>query len=116
MWWATGGRLGLLPLHAAGHHGPDSADQSVMDDEAIHLAAAFQLTGFPHVIATLWEIYDPIAVTVADLFYSHLRPHEDSPVLDTTRAAQALHHAVRTVRDQHRNLPSLWAAYVHAGA
>ena len=31
-------------------------------DEAIHLATAFQLAGFPHVIGTLWEINDAIAV------------------------------------------------------
>jgi hypothetical protein len=36
--------------------------------------------------------------------------------LDTGRAARALHYAIRTLRDNDRSTPSLWAAYVHAGA
>ncbi|MCX5238980.1 tetratricopeptide repeat protein [Streptomyces prunicolor] len=91
-------------------------------DEAIHLTSAFQLAGFPHVIGTLWEIDDQIAVSVADVFYTQLKsaPH----TLDTSRAAHALHHAIRAVRDGHGlpgdlnriRTPSLWAAYLHAGA
>lgn len=83
-------------------------------DEAIHLAAAFQLAGFRHVIGTLWEIGDEIAVTIADAFYAHLR--SSSHRLDTTRSAHALHHAVRSARDTYPYAPSLWAAYLHAGA
>jgi hypothetical protein len=91
-------------------------------DEAIHLASAFQLAGFPHVIGTLWSISDRMAVTVADAFYTHLRT-DDGP-LDTARAALALHHAVRAVRDGHdlgdgrdrTRTPSVWAAYLHSGA
>jgi len=91
-------------------------------DESIHLASAFQLAGFPHVIGTLWEINDQIAATVADAFYAHLK--NDQGILDTGRAAYALHHAIRAVRDG-LGLPdglnrirtaSLWAAYLHAGA
>jgi hypothetical protein len=89
---------------------------TVLLDEAIHLTAAFQLAGFPHVIGTLWEIYDQIAVTIADTFYTRLRADPDNPDLDYARAAQALHHAVRALRDQFPNLPALWAAYLHAGA
>jgi CHAT domain-containing protein len=87
-------------------------------DEAIHLAAAFQLLGFPHVVATFWAISDPIAVTVADRFYDHLRAVPDSTAIDPDRAAQALHQAVRELRSQpgHRTAPSVWAAYLHAGA
>jgi len=85
-------------------------------DEAVHLASAFQLAGFPQVIGTLWEIDDPIAVTVADAFYTHLRTRPDNPTLDTARAAHALHHAIRALRHERPNLPSLWTAYLHAGA
>lgn len=46
-------------------------DGSVLD-EAIHLASAFQLAGFPHVIGTLWEINDNAAVEIARYFYSSL--------------------------------------------
>ncbi|MER5540630.1 CHAT domain-containing protein [Streptomyces mirabilis] len=171
VWWAPGGPLGLLPLHAAGYH-TDSADdphrRTVMDRivssytptvrslryarertlspaavrslivampttpglpnhgrlrfvEAVHLTSAFQLTGFPHVIGTLWEVDDQIAVTIADLFYAALQTDFG---LDPARAAHALHKAVRRVRDGHglpapfdrRRAPLLWAAYLHAGA
>jgi len=91
-------------------------------DEAIHLTSAFQLAGFPHVIGTLWEIDDRIAVTIAETFYTHLQT--SAGTLDTSKAAWALHQAVRTVRDgrdlpgqlDRTRVPFLWAAYVHAGA
>jgi tetratricopeptide (TPR) repeat protein len=91
-------------------------DTTELIDESIHLTAAFQLTGFPHVIGTLWEIDDLTAVTVADLFYTHLRSGEHT--LDASRASNALHHAIRAVRDGRslQGTPSLWAAYLHAGA
>ncbi|MFF3453113.1 tetratricopeptide repeat protein [Streptomyces sp. NPDC002730] len=91
-------------------------------DEAIHLTSAFQLAGFPHVIGTLWEIDDQIAVRIADSFYDGLRT--DSAAVDPDRAALALHQAVRGVRDGHdlppgydrTRAPLLWAAHLHAGA
>ncbi|MFE7352764.1 CHAT domain-containing protein [Streptomyces sp. NPDC057543] len=97
----------------------DTAD---LVDEAIHLTSAFQLAGFPHGVGTLWEIDDQIAVTVADSFYAHLRTPDGT--IDTSRAAQALHQAVRGIRDGHdlpgqlnrTRTPFLWAAYLHAGA
>jgi len=83
-------------------------------DEAIHLTTAFQLAGFPHVIGTLWEINDKLAVDVADTFYTSL--HTSSGTLDTSQAARSLHYAVRALRDKFPQTPSLWAAYLHAGA
>jgi CHAT domain-containing protein len=83
-------------------------------DEAIHLTTAFQLAGFPHVIGTLWEIRDSFAVKLADAFYAAM-PAENG-VLDTSRSALALHHAIRTARDELHASPVLWAAYLHAGA
>jgi tetratricopeptide (TPR) repeat protein len=76
-------------------------------DEAIHLASAFQLAGYRHVIGTLWTARDERAVEIADAFYAALA--------DITPAA-ALHHAVQTQRDQFPQTPSLWAAYLHVGA
>ncbi|MET7795008.1 CHAT domain-containing protein [Micrococcus luteus] len=91
-------------------------------DESINLTSAFQLAGFPHVIGTLWEIGDDIAVTVAKIFYSHLRTSAGET--ETDRAAWALHQAVRTIRAGHHNegrrdmarAPFSWAAFLHAGA
>lgn len=85
----------------------------VFFDEAIHLASAFQLAGFPHVVGTLWTIDDEIAAEVANRFYSALRD-PGTGYLDAGRAAFALHEAVRSLRDK---LPlSLWAAHLHSGA
>ncbi|MFJ5776953.1 CHAT domain-containing protein [Streptomyces sp. NPDC093094] len=96
-------------------------------DEAIHLSSAFQLAGFPHVVGTLWQISDGVALTVARRFYDGLRhdgPGTDTAALDPRRAARALHRAVRDARDgrdlaagrNRRRSPLLWAAHVHAGA
>ncbi|WP_431932165.1 CHAT domain-containing tetratricopeptide repeat protein [Micromonospora sp. RP3T] len=94
-----------------------------LHDEAIHLATAFQLAGFPHVVGTLWEADDRTSVTVAESFYSALQA-TDSEAPDVGRPAEALHYAVRALRDgddmptglNRIAVPSLWAGYVHAGA
>ena len=83
-------------------------------DEAIHLTSAFQLAGFPHVIGTLWEIDDEIAVEIADSFYAALTDADGA--LDPDLAARALHHAARAQRNQHPAAPYLWASHIHAGA
>jgi tetratricopeptide (TPR) repeat protein len=83
-------------------------------DEAIHLTSAFQLAGFPHVVGTLWEIDDAIAVHIADTFYTALA--DSGGTLDPHRAAHALHHATRTQRDRQPATPYLWASHIHAGA
>ncbi|MEU4435218.1 CHAT domain-containing protein [Nocardia rhamnosiphila] len=85
-------------------------------DESIHLASAFQLAGYPHVIGTLWTIDDDIAIRIADDFYTALRTAPDSTVVDIGRAPHALHHAVRAARDTFPATPSLWAAHLHTGA
>ncbi|MBT2406578.1 MULTISPECIES: CHAT domain-containing protein [unclassified Streptomyces] len=84
-------------------------------DEAIHLTSAFQLAGFPHVVGTLWPIDDRLAVEVAESFYTHLTTGP-AGTLDPDQAATALHHTIRAVRDRYPATPSLWAAYLHAGA
>lgn len=89
-------------------------DTPTLVDEAIHMTSAFQLAGFPRVVGTMWEINDDIAVTVADAFYTGLR--SGGGRLDMSRSAHALHAAVRAVRDAYPGTPSLWAAYLHAGA
>ena len=84
-------------------------------DEAIHLTSAFQLAGFPHVIGTLWPIVDRLAVDIAESFYTRLTDGQPgTPV--PARSALALHHTIRAVRDRFPAAPSLWAAYLHAGA
>nr|OQO32497.1 hypothetical protein B0A51_00906 [Rachicladosporium sp. CCFEE 5018] len=42
-----------------------------LPDEAIYLANAFQIAGFPHIIGTMWEAKDIGATALAGLFYKH---------------------------------------------
>jgi hypothetical protein len=79
-------------------------------DESIHLAAAFQLAGFRHVIASLWPLDDEVAADAADRFYRLLPA---SPSAD--HAAVAMHKVVRELRRKYPARPHLWASLVHSG-
>jgi len=89
------------------------ARAGIMREEVIHLATAFQLAGFPHVIGTLWNVNDRLALAIARDFYAGLTASPDA--IHTSRAARALHHAVLRARQAFPATPSLWAAYIHAG-
>jgi len=78
-------------------------------DESLHLATAFQLAGYRHVIATLWPISDVVAAKIAETFYSALAAPE------RVEPAYALHRAVVALRDLVPERPSLWASHLHAG-
>ncbi len=80
-------------------------------DEAIHLASAFQLAGYRHVIGTLSPINDRHAATLARDIYTAL-PDADG-VID---AAAALHAATRRLRNRWAHMPSVWASHIHSGA
>ena len=81
-------------------------------DEAIHLAAAMQFLGYRHVIATLWTINDSPAPHLADAVYTTLTQNGKP---DPGKAAEALHHATRTLRQTDPTNPLLWAPYIHLG-
>ncbi|GAA3342954.1 hypothetical protein GCM10020358_39870 [Amorphoplanes nipponensis] len=76
-----------------------------LDDEALHVAGAFQIAGFRHVIGTLWSVKDSLAAEVAAGFYARLTSADD--------AATALHETVGELRAAHG--PGLWAPYIHFG-
>jgi tetratricopeptide (TPR) repeat protein len=76
-----------------------------LDDEALHVAGAFHIAGFRHVIGTLWSIKDSLAAEVAVGFYARLDTVDD--------AATALHETVRELRAVHG--PGAWAPYIHFG-
>ena len=80
-------------------------------DEAITVAAAFQLAGYRHVVGTLWSINDTLAPTIADHVYETLT-HGGTTHLDATGTAAALDSAIRANR---RASPALWAPYIHVG-
>ncbi|MGW6095060.1 CHAT domain-containing protein [Streptomyces sp. NPDC055157] len=85
-----------------------STAQGVVDltEEAVHLAGAFHLAGFRHVISTLWPISDEVADEAAGLFYQRLGAADP---------AEAVTHAVRTLHTKYRRVPTLWAGLLHMG-
>jgi CHAT domain-containing protein len=90
-----------------------AAGDTRLPDEAIHLAAAMQLLGYQHVIATLWPITDTAAPDIAETVYAQLIKAGHA---DASHAAYALHHAVETLRAARPTKPLLWAPYIHIGA
>jgi tetratricopeptide (TPR) repeat protein len=80
-------------------------------DEAIHLASAFQLAGYRHVIGTLWPISDYHAIHLADDLYAEL-----ASIGSAATAASALHKVTRRLRNRRHQTPSIWASHIHAGA
>ena len=106
-------RPARLPLSACQTARNDSFD---LIDEGIHLTSAFQLAGFPHVIGTLWPIFDDKAMQIARAFYLRLGPEPRK--LDPSLSGEALHGAIREIRDLTGAAarPAEWASHVHAGA
>jgi tetratricopeptide (TPR) repeat protein len=80
-------------------------------DEAIHLASAFQLAGYRHVIATLWPVDDQYSVDLTGEVYTQLAAAETADA-----AATVLHGATRRLRNRWLRSPSVWASHIHAGA
>lgn len=66
-------------------------------DKAVHLASAFQLAGFRHVIGTLWEVSDSHRVDVARVVYETLRNEGMTDIA----VCQGLHQAVKALLDRH---------------
>jgi hypothetical protein len=79
-----------------------------LPDEPIHLAAACQLAGYRHVVATLWPTSDYITALLTEQFYVTLKT-------GTAGAAIALHQATRELRATNGDHPYLWAPYTHTG-
>jgi CHAT domain-containing protein len=81
-------------------------------DEALHITAACQLAGFPHVIGTLWPISDRFAARTADEVYAAL---SRTGALDVGAVPTALHETIRRARERHPGRAGLWAAFLHYG-
>lgn len=80
-------------------------------DEAVHVAGAFQIAGYPCVVGTSWQVNDRMASRIAIAFHAAL--WADGPAPDPRRSAYALHQVLRGLRDYP---PAVWAAWVHSGA
>ncbi|KAF2662048.1 hypothetical protein K491DRAFT_618519, partial [Lophiostoma macrostomum CBS 122681] len=93
-------------------------------DENIHLAAAFQLCGFPAVVGTLWEADDVAAVVIAKAFYAELfrldyEDHQGQPGDHVARAldfATGIYRSLKIGRASAANDALAWASFVHIGA
>lgn len=92
-------------------------------DENIHLAGAFQLLGFTHVIGTLWEVEESAAASFAHSFYSALREMVTRSAVEEDKAArnashmiaQAWHDALLALRQQDSEDVVTWGAFVYFG-
>ncbi|MGW4128867.1 CHAT domain-containing protein [Amycolatopsis japonica] len=100
----------------AARHSPDaflaylsacetSRTSTALADESIHIASAFQLAGFRHVIATLWPLSDSTARAVAEHVYTRL----------SSGPALALHDAIRRQREDDPGDVVNWIAPIHTG-
>lgn len=85
-----------------------AASSTELADEVIHVASAFHLAGYRHVIGTLWAINDQAGVDIAELFYHQVSGPE--------HAAVALHGSILRMRELYPKAPSLWASHIHIGA
>jgi hypothetical protein len=83
-----------------------------LPDEAITLAAALHYTGYRHVIATLWSVWDDTAADVTETVYRRIG---DGAALRPERCAAALHEAVRELRARDPDRPSVWTPFTHTG-
>jgi tetratricopeptide (TPR) repeat protein len=83
-------------------------------NESVHIAGAFQLAGYQHVIGTLWSVLDRPAARVARDFYLRLT-QGDTARPDLRQTGQALHDATVALRGVFRDSPAVWAAYTHTG-
>jgi tetratricopeptide (TPR) repeat protein len=84
-------------------------------NEAVHITGAFQLAGYQHVVGTLWLVSDMPAVRFAHYFYAALAVPGSPGAIDVSRAAVALHHATRRLRDRYPGSPAIWAGRIHTG-
>jgi CHAT domain len=103
------GEFALLP----GSHTAELTEGSI-PDEALHLSAAVQYSGFRSVIGTLWEMDDDGGRDVEKAVFQSLFSGHEGGVPYYERSARALRDAVQQMR---RNLPLVrWVGYVHYGA
>ncbi|KAF4629704.1 hypothetical protein G7Y89_g8444 [Cudoniella acicularis] len=92
-------------------------------DELIHVAGAFNLVGFTHVIGTLWEASDEIAAMVAPTFYKMLNGKIQEGLSDNDAVAYALHEVVISlwkkngkIEKKKRDRVDDWVPFIHIGA
>ncbi|EJC97657.1 TPR-like protein, partial [Fomitiporia mediterranea MF3/22] len=84
-------------------------------DEALHLSAAMQFSGFRSVIGTMWEMYDDDGPCVAKAVYGYMNEYEDDKAR-FKRAAGGLRKAALELRAKDWIPAERWVNFVHIGA
>lgn len=79
----------------------------------LHLAGAFQVAGFAHVIGSLWPANDDICVSLTKCFYQSLT--KSGTKSSNKAVAEALQNAILEIRSKLQD-PALWAPFIHSGA
>lgn len=86
-------------------------------DESVHIASAFQLAGFSHVLANMWPSDDDACLNVTTEFYRKLF---ESSISESDcghrKVGAAFHYAVKKLRDSSWKEPLLWTPFIHTGA
>ena len=121
------GRLELLEIMRQQIPNPDLAFLSAcqtskgnfeLSEEVVHLTAGMLAAGYQGVVGTMWNISDMHGPEFAIEFYKYLLMENGSEGLDSTKAAYALDHAVRKVRESLGDGDAAlltWVPYVHFG-
>jgi hypothetical protein len=89
---------------------------SGLEDEGLHLASAFQMAGFAHVIGTLWPADDGACTRMAELFYDNLTRMQRHGGLGYAGPASALRKATLQLRSEFPKQSKIWAPFIHIGA
>jgi CHAT domain-containing protein len=99
-------------------HTSTSRDIDLLD-ESISLTSAIQLSGYPSVVGTLWQVGDNSSAEVAgDIDKWNL---DGNGGFNAWKSAEGLHKAVRNLRDKtrvssrHGSDPLVWAPYIYVG-
>jgi tetratricopeptide (TPR) repeat protein len=101
-------RRGLAFLSAC----DTASTRGEIPDEFVHLASAFQVIGFEHVVGTAWQVPDDITLAVTEGFYAAVW---DPGAGRNADPAAALHASVAAALAADPLNPFPWA-YVHYGA
>ena len=94
-------------------HTAEISDESI-PDEALHLSAAMQYSGFRSVIGTMWAMADEDGQYLAKYFYESMFSDERQGVPYYERSARALAVAVQMLRRRGVS-PERWVNYAHFG-
>jgi hypothetical protein len=89
---------------------------TVIPDEGITLASAFQLAGYQHVIATMWSVMITPEIVARHVYDRILTFTDGTTGLDADAVAAALRAAILTLLAESPGIRPLdWAAYIHTG-